>query len=292
MRRKSSDDTSAKVKSTRDIKSELTDRQLAAFGAAALAYNVLEDQIDALLAIATRIPDWLFSEVSSRVHGLDGKVAIIQVAIEHALTAEDAKDVIQSVATFGDFKKTRDTLIHARIINSLRGQGAKQRGKSPYEVLLSIDALDAFYEHVTALQTEFLCGGKLINSALALKQCAADDPNRSRIEEEFLAHKAQFRESHSHRRSLKPLPRFPDEEQLREAENRHREERIAEQVGHSPRLEVPTHAQQKQVSEVWKWLYHRNNALLDTYYPPRRSLDVVNPLPPLQSPPTQDDEKK
>jgi len=67
--------------STGDIKADLTQEQLAAFGAAALAYNVLEDQIDALLFIVTRIPDWLFSEVSSRIHGLDGKVAIIQEAV-------------------------------------------------------------------------------------------------------------------------------------------------------------------------------------------------------------------
>ena len=84
MKRKSRDDALVDEHVTGDIKADLTEKQLAAFGAAALAYNVLEDQIDALLSVTTRIPNWLFAEVSSRIHGLDGKTAIIQKAIEHS----------------------------------------------------------------------------------------------------------------------------------------------------------------------------------------------------------------
>jgi hypothetical protein len=170
--------------STGNIKSDLTEKQLAAFGAAVLAYNVLEDQIDTLLLVATRIPDWLFPEVSSRIHGLEGKIAIIREAIKQSgLGPNDTKTLTGTIDVFLDFKKTRDTLIHARIINASLGvgRGAKQRGKSPFEILLSASALDVFYDHILALRMELASGGSLLNSAVALKECALDDPNRPRF---------------------------------------------------------------------------------------------------------------
>jgi hypothetical protein len=227
MKRKPPNDRPTIAYSTDDIKANLTEKQLAAFGAAALAYNIIEDQIDALLSIATRIPDWLFAEVSSRIHGLGGKIAIIQAAIEHSpLKAIDAKALKEAVATFGDFKTIRDTMIHARIINATLGRGAKQRGKSLWEVLLSVEALNTFYDHIVALNKELSSGGTLLNSAITLQQTASTDPNRSQLEEALRVHEAQFRENRTHRRSLKPLPKFPDEDQLRKLANQHREAQV------------------------------------------------------------------
>ena len=68
----------AQEHSTRDIKKDLTENQLAAFGAAALAYNILEDQIDALLHVVTNVPDWLITEVSSRWEGGNHKQSHLQ----------------------------------------------------------------------------------------------------------------------------------------------------------------------------------------------------------------------
>jgi hypothetical protein len=269
MKRKSREDTPKDPYSTGNIKIDLTEKQLAAFGAAALSYNVLEDQIDALLFVTMRVPDWLSAEVSSRIHGFDGKIAIIQKAIEQIdLAPMDKKTLTNAVAVFGDFKKTRDAMIHARIINASLGvgRGAKQRGgKSPFEVLLSADALDSFYDHILALQKELYSGGILLNSAIALKECAADDPNRSQFEEALRVHEAQFRENHSHRLSLKPLPKFPDEDELRQAANRLREMQITMRMGY-PRPGAMYRARDN--SQFWEWRYHRNNALLNTYYPP------------------------
>ena len=69
---------------TGDVKRDLTRDQLEAIGAAALAYNSLEDQIDNLLLTATRMPVWLFPEVSSRINGLEGKIQVVQAAINEA----------------------------------------------------------------------------------------------------------------------------------------------------------------------------------------------------------------
>jgi hypothetical protein len=235
MKRKTRDDISVPAQSIASIKTDLTEKQLAAFAAAALAYNILEDQIDALLLVATRIPDWLFAEVSSRINGLDGKIAIIQEAITRSsISPKDAKALTEAVATFGDFKKTRDTMIHARIIRTLVGtigRGTKQRGKSPFEILLNVDALSAFFDHIEALERELSSGAKLSNSAITLNQSALDDPNRSRFEEERQAHEAQFQESHNLRQSLKQLPKFPDEDELRKVVNQQREAQTAALMG-------------------------------------------------------------
>jgi hypothetical protein len=247
MKRKSRDDTPKGEHSTGDIKADLTEKQLAAFGAAALAYNVLEDQIDALLFFTTRIPDWLFAEVSSRIHGLDGKTAIIQEAIKHSdLNATDTKMLTEAVATFGDFKKTRDAMIHARIINvtTAVGRGAKQRGKSPYEVLLSADALNAFYDHIVALKNELASAAALLNSSITLKLSNSDDPNRPQIEEALRVHQAQYRENRNRRRSMKPLPKFPDEDELRQVANQQREAQIAAQMGWFQPWSAPQRPQQ------------------------------------------------
>lgn len=130
-------DTPKSVHSTRDIKKDLTENQLAAFGAAALAYNILEDQIDALLHVVTNVPDWLIKEVSSRIHGLDGKAAIINKAISKTpLESKDAKMANASIGAFMEFKKNRDAMIHARIINASIGieLSEKTRGEKCFEI--------------------------------------------------------------------------------------------------------------------------------------------------------------
>jgi hypothetical protein len=207
--------TGETVASIGSIKTDLSDKQLAAFGAATLAYNILEDQIDVLLFVVTGIPEQLFPEVSSRINGLDGKIAIIQAAFERSpLAKKDTKALSEAVAFFGEFKSIRDTLIHARLVNAAIGRGNKQRGKSKWEVLLSADALNTLYDHLNALNDVLSAGGNLLAVALTLDATAPDDPNRSRLEEEAQARLVQFRDSLTRQRSLKPLPKFPDEAEL------------------------------------------------------------------------------
>jgi hypothetical protein len=281
MKRKSKGDTPTDISGPVDIKIDLTPGQLAALAAVALAYNILEDQLDSLLRVATRVPDWIFDEVSSRIHGLDGTVAIIEQAVQKSGLSAKAKNALHgTISTFSDFKKNRDTIIHARLINLSIGigRGAKQRGKSLFEILLSEDALNCFYDHILALQKELIAGGVLLNTALSLKQIAQDDPNKSRLEAEIRVHTAQFRESRSHRRALTPLPKFPDESELREAANRRREAAILMRMGYPRRPTAGFWARDN--SQFWEYQHLRNNALLDTYFPPAHVPDSPPPAMP------------
>jgi hypothetical protein len=241
---------------TGDIRKDLTEKQLIAFAAAALAYNVLEDQIDALLHIVTNVPDWLIKEVSSRIHGLDGKTAIIHKALENSdLNLSDRKIACDSVGAFSEFKKIRDAIVHARIIDAAIGIGLseKTRGEKSFEVLLTEEALIAFYDHVTALGKVLSDLSQLLAGTNTLNSLAPSDPNKSRYEEQILDQRAQFRENHRLRRSLKQLPKFPPESEMNAAVNRWREAQAATQMGWFQQWPTP--------------LPRRNNALLDTYYP-------------------------
>lgn len=220
MRRPYNKDKPTDAHSTGDVRRDLTEKQLAAFGAACLAYNILEDGIDALLYVVTNIPDWLIKEVTTRIHGLDGKTAIIQKSIEKSgLIATDQKIASESIAVFGEFKKIRDAMIHARVLNAAIGIGLsdRTRGERGFEVLLTEEALNTFYEHIVALEKELSSLGSLLGGTTALRGSSADDPKKSQYEEAVRVHEAQFRENHRRRRSLKPLPKFPDEVQLKAA---------------------------------------------------------------------------
>jgi hypothetical protein len=258
MRRPYNKDKPTDVHSTGDVKKDLTEKQLAAFGAATLAYNILEDQIDALLYVVTNVPDWLAKEVSSRIHGLDGKIAIIHKAIENSgLDTLKERDLAHdSIAAFGTYKKDRDALIHSRILNAAIGIGLseKTRGKHDFEVLLTEDALNTYYEHVVALEKELSSLGSLLGGTNALRLSASDDPNRSRYEEAVRVHRVQFQENQHHRQSLRPLPKFPDEVQLNAALLRWHQTQAGILMGwFQPWTEV-----QQQ----------RNSALLDSSNPP------------------------
>lgn len=56
-----------------DIKKEIPERQLAAIGALALAFNEVEAALDRLFFVVTELTEPLQLEVSTRIGGLDGK---------------------------------------------------------------------------------------------------------------------------------------------------------------------------------------------------------------------------
>src|SRR6266446_2177330 len=154
MRRPRAKDSKKRVASIVDVKSHLANNQLAAIGAVTLAYNAMEDSIDRMLFVVTGIPDWLFPEVGTRIHGLDGKIAIIKKAAEQLqLDAPELEWIKEALGLFAEFKQNRDAIIHSRIIEPSTGIGiSEQRRAQAFEVLLRTEPLGIFYDHIIALE--------------------------------------------------------------------------------------------------------------------------------------------
>jgi hypothetical protein len=213
---------------------QLTRKQLADLGSAALAFNVLDDQIDTLLSVAINLPDELAQEVTSRIHGIAGKTAILQKALlQSDLDPNDAKAAKESVDYFSLCKVIRDGMIHARIVDATLtiGLSEKGRGKKQFDILLTEEALGRLNEHMEALGNELSSLGTLLSLHKLMRNAPADDPNKERIAKEIQTHQAKYRDRHRHRRSLKPLPRFPKESELQEMANRLREAQAATLMG-------------------------------------------------------------
>jgi hypothetical protein len=221
MRRSRPKDSKKRIASIVDVKKDLSKDQLAAIGAVALAYNAMEDGIDRILFVVTGIQDWLFPEVSTRIHGLDGKVGIIYHALERAkLEPFDRECIKEALGLFKDFKQNRDAIIHSRIFDPSAGVGISEaRRAQASEVLLSIEALGIFYDHIIALEKELSSAGRLLGSAMALSSLALADRNRAQYEEAVRDHQTQYRESQRQRLALKSMPKFPTERELLEVAN-------------------------------------------------------------------------
>lgn len=233
---------------TGDVKRDLSKEQLAAIGAAAMAYNVLEDQLDELLLAATHVPVWLFPEVGSRINGLEGKVEIIKTAIDEAKRIVEADlgpshlgELKRAVEEFMWFKKTRDLIVHARLVNvaAAIAEGLKQRGKTAHEILLTKEALEAYYKHVCALERVYDAGHQMLGAAIAYSESTKVDPYRRQLTELLEMHSAQFQEHLRHRKSLAPLPKFPTEVEIQQAADRWHEALRAELMGWHQPLSIP-----------------------------------------------------
>jgi hypothetical protein len=231
MKRPFREDKTNDVHRTGDIKRDLSEKQLAGIGAAALAFNALEERVDLLLSVATRMPSYLFQEVSTRINGLEGKVSIIQAAIKEATTTadtglatEDIKRLGNAVGDFMELKKIRDAIMHARIVNASIGigVGGRQRGSKAVEILLSVDALDKYYLHILLLDQVLSSGSALLNAVITHWERGKSDPYKSQFEQAIQGHQVLFQSSLHRRQSLPPLSKFPDEDELREAANRWR----------------------------------------------------------------------
>jgi len=238
MRRKAPEGKGKTLSRTGDVRSDFTKEQLAGIGAAALVFNTLEDHLESLFASATQIPSWLTAQVSSRINGLEGTVAIIRAALAEAKMvfpgdnqiADDMDSLGSALDKFLEFKGIRDTLIHARVINAAAAiaRGANRRGSKPWEVWLSVAALEAYYRHSTALIKVLEEGAKLLAAVTALQSFGISEPDKSKLESLVQSKSTQFRHEVQVLQSLLPMPEFPDEHEIQEAVDRWRVAQQAE----------------------------------------------------------------
>jgi hypothetical protein len=205
-----------------DIKKDLSQQQLAAIGAVAMAYNKVEEEIDDLFWAATQLKGPLSLEVVTRINGIDGKIAIIKAAANFYGMEEEDRRCLEEALGNGVFKRLksyRDAVIHSRPINAAIGVGIRfDRQAKVNEVLINQKALDALYAHLLALADELSCAASVLLFAFELTSRSSDDPERSSYEAGRPMNSARFRDYRTRRQALPPIPEFPSEAEFREAD--------------------------------------------------------------------------
>jgi hypothetical protein len=211
MRRKS---TGPKVAASGyDVTTDIRPEKLQAFAAIMLTWNYIETYLDATLGLALQLRVDLFPHVTSRINGIDGKVAILKECAKTRLASEEVRlSFSKTLNSIEQYKKLRDGVAHVRIADPKAdiADTIQKRGVSD-EVLISQAALDALYEHIVFI------GGEISLMFRIFYYCAVADeksnPEDERREAAQLAeqHLAQLRETQKSRERLQPLPKFPDE---------------------------------------------------------------------------------
>jgi len=254
MKRAHHQDTRKHADGTGDIKKDLTEEQLAAIGALILAYNKLEDSIESMFGVVTGLKDQLFLEVSSRITSVDIKIDIIKQGAKHLGVDPKDQECLAEVlgeSGFKRLKKLRDAVAHSKLINASVGVGLLfEKQAKINEVLLSQSALDILYEHIIEMKFELQCATSVLIFAEIIKTRDAADPERVSCEAGKVRNSERFQRYRSRQRSLRPIPEFPSESEFQAARILYQQAQQAERMG-------------------WP-SQERNNALLDTYYPPEQ----------------------
>lgn len=207
--------------SLRDVRRELKPELLAGIGAVCITWNLIEDSIDMAVTTALDITFLLRVDITSRIHGLDGKLAIIRKALQtYPIFAALNKDVIrETLSAIETHKRYRDGVIHARIIDpdDPVAETPKGRGATD-EVLVTQQSLDALYARLRLLKEETSAVAFLIHLS-RLRQAAIDDRGIELAELQSQDTTARLRNYQQSRLSLPPLPPFPEEQIVKWAED-------------------------------------------------------------------------
>jgi hypothetical protein len=120
-------------------------------------------------------------------------------------------------------------VIHCRVINAPIGVGLDVARKAKVsEVLLNVTALEALYQHLESCRQELALGANLLSNLRHIRNFAPDDRRKPIFEEGAQDWSRKFRDFHIQKRSLPPIPKFPEESVFHEAESRWQQARQAE----------------------------------------------------------------
>jgi hypothetical protein len=219
-----------------DIRKDLTPEQLAGIGSVTLAYNEAEILIDILLSLSLGLLSYVAHEITSRINGIDGKIALAKIGMNYVNADETTMRLLGETLGDGGFslyKKYRDAVIHARVLDAPQAIAISpaKRGKTD-EVLLTAKALDGLYDRLVLVRLELI---EACNVAIRLYtehrfkplRAAAGVPSqyqevtdrlaeladlpKRQYEQEIQEALTRYREHQKRRLSLTPLPEFPPE---------------------------------------------------------------------------------
>lgn len=197
---------------TVDVLKSMTTQQLAWVGAIAMAYNDAEEALQIAfiqcvgppvgnMELATKVSAGaLPTLVLNIMQVLDIDRKILQLA-ERTLVGDG----------FTQLKKYRDGVIHARIFDFASGIGSTpNKGKSD-SVLLTEPALEGLYRRLAVVAEEIKQLWIIVADVRHQEQRALrSDQGRARHEATIRAATAQLAQLQKGRKSLPPLPKFPE----------------------------------------------------------------------------------
>ena len=206
-----------------DIKKDIKPEWLAQFGAISVAWNDIEAAIDVGFCMAIFLDRTFWSEVQSRINGLDGKFALIKTGYRAYPVLPD--EIIQlmddTIAAVSGHKGHRDSLTHVRLIDpSADVAPANQSRGTQYQVLITQEALDRLYDHLRALQVEMGLILQILHQRFQIRtwmeeasgpEAVTSDPRIEPAAAIVRECAAQLREHQKSRRELPPLPQFPEQ---------------------------------------------------------------------------------
>ena len=208
-----------------DPAKDLSGEQLRLIGAIAIAWNYLEVQHNTLFSIATRTPVYLMREIAPRINGFEGIKAVTVKSINKYIQLPDEvrKEAVSTLEAAHESKAFRDALIHSTVLMPQR-LGLNNRGgnKKAWEILITEEALSYLHRWTVAIAEELGLLCLLLDEFMAYSKYlneSKDRPENLAIEigsDEALSaqfvqdHLTRFRESQSHRRSLRRPTKFPE----------------------------------------------------------------------------------
>lgn len=225
--------TARKINRTGDIRKDLSQAQLSGVGSVALAFNEAETLIDILVSLALGLLTNTANEVTSRINGVDGKIELAKIRLRELSADQKTMELITATLSetgFKEYKRYRDAVIHARILDAPTGiaLGPTKRGKND-EVLLTVSALDGLYDRLVIVRLELIEACNIAARLFSERRWAPAkgvapapanplahalgkvDPPKRQFEQDIQDCLSRYQEHQKRRLSLPPLPEFPEE---------------------------------------------------------------------------------
>jgi hypothetical protein len=152
-----------------NVKEVFSDDQLKEIGAILLEWSEIEEWTEVIFAGALDLDSSISARVAKSVNGLDARFSIIRIALQNIrLPADINKAAITTMADLSEYKKIRDLLSHCRMWNDQLGIAHSQNYEAQtYEVLVTISALTAYYDRMSAIKSELLDIGGIFSAVSA-----------------------------------------------------------------------------------------------------------------------------
>jgi hypothetical protein len=201
-----------------DPKEAYTTAQLAEVGAVVLIWNQINTFVDWLLHMALVLPHSMFWEVGPRI-ALENKINLLRIRAERSrLLNDDARACIKySLDAIQEYNTFRNRIVHSVPFDADLGIAHMTSPRAEmHQVLVTTEALSALYQRMKLLLGELreidvlyrLADDRSTHNA---RLRTISDPRERQRLLTVPVHIARVQEVQKARRSLPPLPLFPED---------------------------------------------------------------------------------